>query len=167
MNRAGLKPVPLETADILTGLQTGLIDAVPVPPFYALASQIYRPAPHMLDLRWAPLVGALVITKRSWERLPAELRPQLIEAAEQAGAEIKAAGRSEATQAVATMQAKWELTVHEVSPEVEAEWRKAAEAAYPTIRGGIVPEEIFDQVQKLLRAYRSDRRAEPETGSSP
>jgi len=167
MNRAGLTPVPLETADILTGLQTGLIDAVPVPPFYALASQIYRPAPHMLNLSWAPLVGALVITKASWERVPAELRPQLIEAAQRAGVEIKAAGRGEATEAVATMQTKWGLTVHEVSSEIEAEWRKAAEEAYPTIRGAIVPEEIFDEVQKLLREYRMDRRAEPAKEPSP
>ena len=42
---------------------------------------------------------------------------------------------------VRTMVEKWDLTVHEVTPEIEAEWRKAAEAAYPTIRGGIVPAE--------------------------
>jgi TRAP-type C4-dicarboxylate transport system substrate-binding protein len=161
MNRAGLNPVPLETADILTGLETGLIDAVPAPPYYALASQIYRPAPHMLDLNWAPLVGALVITKRSWERLPEALRPELLEAAERAGAEIKAAGRGEAAAAVVTMQEKWGLTVHETTPEIEADWREAAQAAYPLIRGEIVPDEIFDEVRRLLAEYRAARGASP------
>ena len=33
-----------------------------MPPFFALASQVYTPAPHMLELKWAPLVGALVVT---------------------------------------------------------------------------------------------------------
>ena len=155
MTRAGLKPVPLETADILTGLQTGLIDAVPLPPFYALASQVYRPAPHMLDLNWAPLVGALVITKRAWERIPAELRPALLEAARRAGAEIKAAGRGEGAEAVTTMKEKWGLTVHAITPEIEAEWRETAEAAYPSIRGQIVPADIFDEVRRLLEAYRA------------
>jgi TRAP-type C4-dicarboxylate transport system substrate-binding protein len=155
MTRAGLRPVPLETADILTGLQTGLIDAVPLPPFYALASQVYRPAPHMLDLNWAPLVGALVITKRAWDRIPAELRPELLEAAGRAGAEIKAAGRREGAEAVTTMKEKWGLTVHAITPEVEAEWRETAEAAYPSIRGQIVPADIFDEVRRLLDAYRA------------
>jgi TRAP-type C4-dicarboxylate transport system substrate-binding protein len=155
MTRAGLRPVPLETADILTGLQTGLIDAVPLPPFYALASQIYRPAPHMLDLNWAPLVGALVITKRAWDRLPSELRPKLLEAAGRAGAEIKAAGRREGAQAVTTMKDKWGLTVHEITPEIENEWREVAETAYPSIRGQIVPADIFDEVRRLLETYRA------------
>jgi TRAP-type C4-dicarboxylate transport system substrate-binding protein len=161
MASAGLKPVPLETADILTGLQTGLIDAVPMPPFYALASQVYRPAPHMLDLNWAPLVGALVITERAWQRLPAGARPALRDAALAAGAAIQAAGRREAAESIQTMRDKWGLTVHAVSPEVEASWRAAAEAAYPSIRGAMVPTEIFDRVQALLEARRAAGKAAP------
>ena len=155
MTRAGLKPVPLETTDILSGLETGLIDAVPAPPYYALATQIYRAAPHMLDLNWGPLVGALVISKRAWERVPAELRPALSKAAVTAGDEVKSAGRSEAVEAVRVMREKWGLKVQAVTPEIEAEWRQAAEAAYPAIRGPIVPAEIFDEVQRLLAQHRA------------
>ena len=104
MTHAGLKPVPLETDDILTGLQTGLIDAVPMPPFYALALQVYRHAPHMLDLHWAPLVGALVVTRKAWDRIPVELQSEMRDAAAQTGAEIKAAGRSEGAQSILTMR---------------------------------------------------------------
>jgi len=161
MTRAGLHPIPLETADILTGLQTGLIDAVPLPPFYALASQVYRPAPHMLRLNWAPLVGALVVTKRAWERIPVSMRGELLEAATRAGAEIKEAGRREGAESVRTMQEKWGLTVHEITPEIEAEWRVAAEAAYPTIRGGVVPAEIFDEIRRLLADYRETGEVSP------
>ncbi len=155
-NESGMNPVPLETSDILTGLQTGLIDAVPLPPFVALASQIYRPAPHMLELNWAPLVGALVVKKDVWDRIPAPVRAQLLAAAHQAGAEMREAGRREGDEAVETMKTRWNLQVHPVEPggELEAEWRARAEAVYPKIRGGIVPAEIFDEVQRLLREYR-------------
>ncbi len=155
-NESGMNPVPLETTDILTGLTTGLIDAVPLPPFIALASQIYRQAPHMLELNWAPLVGALVIKKDLWDGIPATVRDQLLVAARQAGAEIHEAGRREGDEAVETMKTKWNLQVHPVEPggELEAEWRARAEAAYPSIRGGIVPPEIFDEVQRLLQEYR-------------
>jgi len=155
MTRAGLKPVALETSDILTGLQTGLIDAVPLPPFFALASQVYRPAPHMLDVNWAPLVGALVISKRSWDRVPEAMRPELLLAARTAGEEIRRSGREESAGAVKTMQEKWGLKVHRPTVEQEADWRKAVEAAYPFIRGGIVPAEMFDEVQRLLIEFRA------------
>jgi TRAP-type C4-dicarboxylate transport system substrate-binding protein len=155
MTKAGLRPVPLETADILPGLETGLIDAVPLPPFFALATQVYRRAPHMLELNWAPLIGALVVTRRAWDRIPAELRPELLDAARKAGAAMQEAGRRESSASVKTMTDKWGLTVHRVSPEVEAEWREAAEAVYPSIRGDIVPTEIFDEVLRLIDDYRA------------
>ena len=41
MKALGYQPVVLEIADILPGLQTGMIDMVPSTPFYALVGQFY------------------------------------------------------------------------------------------------------------------------------
>jgi TRAP-type C4-dicarboxylate transport system substrate-binding protein len=155
----GVNPVPLETVDILPSLQTGLINAVPLPPSIALASQVDRAAPHMLDLPYAPLVGAGVIAKKTWDAIPLPAQGVLRKAAAEAGALIKADGRRESVESVAAMQ-KRGLQVHAVTPEVDAEWRRAVEAAHPKIRGPIVPAEIFDEVVKELRAYRAARPGE-------
>jgi TRAP-type C4-dicarboxylate transport system substrate-binding protein len=154
---AGFNAVPLETADIVPSLQTKLIDAVPTPPFFAMAAQIDTRAPHMLDLNWAPLVGALVVRKETWEKLPADLRVRLMAAAATAGKEIKAAGRKEMTEAVAAME-KRGLKVTKITPEIEAEWRQTAEAVYPKIRGKLVPTDIFDQTMKLLEEFRAKQK---------
>ena len=156
MHSAGFNPVSLETADILPGLQTGLIDVVPMPPFYALSQQVYLPAPNMLELDWAPLVGAAVITMKAWNEIPLELREGLLEASSRAGEEIKAAGRLENHESVLTMEKKWGLKVHPVSPEVNEEWRRCVEKIYPEIRGKIVPADIFDEVVRLLKEYRDN-----------
>src|SRR6266542_5462303 len=68
MKKHGYNPVGLETADILPGLQTGLINVVPVPAILALSSQIDKRAPHMIDLKWAPLVGGCVVKKDIWDK---------------------------------------------------------------------------------------------------
>jgi TRAP-type C4-dicarboxylate transport system substrate-binding protein len=81
----GLKPVALETADILPGLKTGLIEAVPMPPFVALAAQVDTAAPHMLELNYAPLVGACVIKKDVWDSFPEATRTEMLKAAQTAG----------------------------------------------------------------------------------
>jgi hypothetical protein len=65
----GPEPVPLEPTDILVGLQTGLVDAVPMVPFFAQIAQLHDKAKYMLDLDWAPLVGGGVITKKAWDAL--------------------------------------------------------------------------------------------------
>ncbi len=155
----GLNPVPLETVDILPNLQTGLIDAVPLPPSIALASQVDTVAPHMLDLAWAPLVGATVITKKTWDAIPPEGREALRRAAAQTGTLMKADGRRESVESVEAMRRRG-LRVHAVTPEVEAEWRREVEAAYPKVRGAIVPADMFDEVVRQLSAYRAARPGE-------
>lgn len=153
MKAAGYQPVPLETADIPTSLQTGLISVVPTVPFHALASQIYSSAPHMLELNWAPLVGGTVITRKCWESIPLASREYLQKTADEAGLQIKVRYRLDMEQSVESMR-KRGLTIHPINPQIEAEWRKTLEELYPKIRGGIVPADMFDQVLALLEQYR-------------
>jgi TRAP-type C4-dicarboxylate transport system substrate-binding protein len=154
MKDLGYNPVPLETADILTNLQTGLINAVNCPPIFAARMQFQTYAPHMLDLNWAIMVGGLVIKREAWDRIPASTQAVLLEAARQAGREIQRNGRKEGDEAVAALQ-KRGLTVDTVTPDIEALWRSEMERVYPKIRGSIVPADIYDEVQRLLKTYRS------------
>lgn len=158
VKRAGFNPVALETADILPGLQTGLIDVVAMPPFYALSTQIYTVAPHMVELNWSPLVGALVVKKDVWEKFSPGAREEMKGAALEAGAQIKATSRKESDDAVATMKEKWGLKVYRPSPAETEEWRKTCEAVYPDIRGKIVPEKIWDDVLGWIKEYRAGKK---------
>jgi TRAP-type C4-dicarboxylate transport system substrate-binding protein len=154
MRRAGYTPVPLETSDILPGLQTGLINTACVAPIFALATQLDLRAPNMLNLNWALLVGACVVKKETWEKIPGTLREALLQAADRAGNEIGANSRKENREAVAAMQ-KRGLKVQDLSPPLVEQWRKEVEKTYPDIRGRLVPADIFDEVQKYLQEYRS------------
>lgn len=154
MKAVGINAVGLEQTDILTSLQTGLIDSVPSVPFYALAGQFDKPAPHMLDINWVPLVGATVITKKAWDEIPANVQAQLRKSAEEAGVKIKKRSREEALESVVAME-KRGLKVTKLTPELQKEWNQFAESVYPQIRGKLVTTELFDQVQKLVKEYRA------------
>jgi len=150
----GFQAVPLGWTDVLPNLKTGLIDAVPAPPYFALASQFDLVAPHMLDVKWASLVGATVITKKAWDKIPADLHAAVLKSAAEAGKQMQAQSRTEASQALEAMK-KRGLTVHTVTPELEKEWREFAEGVYPKMRGTMVPTAMFDEVTQLLSAYRT------------
>lgn len=154
MKALGYQPVSLETSDILPALQTGLITVVPVTPFYALAAQFSGAAPHMLDLNWAPMVGALVIAKPTWDAMSQAGRDAMKEAAMKAAAEIRVKARADVNDSVTAMKARG-LQVTTLTPALEAEWRQFAESIYPKIRGTLVPAETFDEVTKLLQQYRA------------
>ncbi len=154
MRKAGYTPVPLETSDILPGLQTGMVNMATLPPIFALAGQLDLRAPHMLKLNWAPLVGACIVKRDAWEKIPAAARESLLGAAVQAGKEIRANSRKENDEAVVAMQ-KRGLKVHEPTPDQIQLWRKEAEKTYPEIRGRLIPAEVFDEVQQYVREYRA------------
>lgn len=153
MKALGYQPVMLETADILPGLQTGLINAVPVTSMWALASQIDGTAPHMLDIQWVPIVGAAVITRRAWDAMTPAGRDALRREAANATSRLRAQRAASDLEAVEVMR-KRGLQVHGLTPELETEWRQLAEAVYPRIRGAMVPADMFDAVEGALAEYR-------------
>jgi TRAP-type C4-dicarboxylate transport system substrate-binding protein len=154
MKSLGYTPVPLETADILPAIQTGMINVVPSTPYFALASQIYNSAPNMLEINWAPIVGALVLTKKAWDEMTPAAQAALRSASDKAGVQIRAKARQEVDEAVAAMKQRG-LIVNRPSAEQMKEWQELADKLYPRIRGAMVPAETFDEVFAHLKAYRA------------
>ena len=151
---AGFTPVVLSSTDIITSLQTGMIDCVPNVPLYALPVRLFERASHMIDVNWGFLVGATVVRKDTWERIPADLRPKLLAIARELGKKVDAEVGKLNTDAVAAMT-KQGLDVVEVA---QGPWRAAAEKAWPVVRGKIVPVEFFDEVKKERDAYRAAKK---------
>ncbi|WP_246480085.1 TRAP transporter substrate-binding protein [Inhella gelatinilytica] len=156
MKGLGYTPVPLETNDVLPALQTGMIQVVPTTPYFALATQVFGPAPHMLDLNWAPVVGAVVVTAKAWEAMSPAAQVALKAAGEKAGVAIRAAARREVEESVEAMR-KRGLQVHKPTPEQLKEWTDLAEKLYPKLRGSLVPAETFDEVMAHVKAVRGGR----------
>jgi TRAP-type C4-dicarboxylate transport system substrate-binding protein len=110
----------------------------------------------MLEINWAPIVGALVVTKKAWDEMPAEVQDAVRIAGEKTGVEIRTKARQEVDDAVAAMK-KRGLIVNRPSAEQMREWNELAEKLYPRIRGTMVPQDTFDEVFAHLKAYRATR----------
>lgn len=156
MKSMGYTPVPLETTDILPAIQTGMINVVPSTPYFALATQIYTSAPNMLEINWAPIVGALVVTKKAWDDMTPATQDAVRTASDKAGVQIRAKARQEVEDAVDAMK-KRGLVVNRPDAQQMREWTDLAEKLYPRIRGTMVPAETFDEVFAHLKAYRAGK----------
>jgi TRAP-type transport system periplasmic protein len=98
----------------------------------------------------------LIVTKRSWDALPAAQRDAMTKSAEECSQQFQLLGRKEAEESVQAMQ-KRGLQVQPVSKDAQAEWEKFSESFYPQIRGKIVPADTFDKVMQILREYRAPK----------
>lgn len=156
MKSLGYTPVPLETGDALAAIQTGMISVVPSTPYFALAAQIFSAAPHMLEINWAPMVGALVVTQKAWDSMSDPARGALRTGGEAAGIAMRTRARAEVDEAVEAMK-KRGLSVNQPNDEQRKAWEALAEGVYPRIRGTLVPADAFDEVFAHLKAYRASR----------
>ncbi len=67
-----LSPVPLGLADVLTGLQTGLVDVVTGPPVAAVALQWFTKVKFAIEFPVVYTYGCMVISDRAWSSLSAD-----------------------------------------------------------------------------------------------
>ncbi len=150
----GLNPVQVGADELVTSLQTGHIEAFDVPPLFALANQSFGLAKNMIDMKWAPLIGATLLSRKAWEEIPEPLRPEMLRIARRAGEDLRGKIRQSGDDAVLQM-VKRGLKVIRLTDAERTEWRKQTEAAYPKIRGKLVPPDLFDEVVRLSKEYRN------------
>ena len=155
---AGFNPVPLPSTEISTALQTGLVEALGAPPQVTVISQYFNHAKYMTDFRWQLLQGATVISKATWEKIPADLRPAMLKVAQEDGARLRKDVRDSEPRDIEAMK-KRSLTVVPVSAAQKAQWQKLTESIYPVIRGKVVPAEAFDEAMRYRDEYRKQRGA--------
>ncbi len=152
----GFQVVPLSVTDLLTSLQTGMIDAFDVPPLFAMLDRSYTLANHMIELRFSPLIGGTVISKEAWESLPAAQRPKLLQAAREAGERLREEIRRLGEDSVEQMKQRG-LNVIELTAQERATWQSETEKTYPQLRGRYAPAELFDEVKRLRDEFRATR----------
>lgn len=150
---AGFNPRPASLPDLPTGLSTGLFEACSMPPQFAEMGRYYERAKYMTDLRWALVLGATVVKRDTWAKIPADVRPALLQAMQETGAKLRADIRQSGEKDVAAMKSAG-LTVVPVDAKTMELWRKAAESAYGRIRDDFVPSDAFDEAMKARDEYR-------------
>ncbi len=133
---AGFKPVVLSSTDLITSLQTHMINIVSEPPLYAYTAGLYDKAHYMLDLKWGLLTGATIVKKETWDKIPEGLREKLLVVAHEQGEKVNADVRKQNDEALEQMKQKG-LTV--VEPKDLPAWRAAYDAIQGVVRGKVVP----------------------------
>ena len=156
----GFDTISLTSIDILPALQTGMISAFGSAPVMALANQWFPFTPYMTELEWAPLVGAIVVSDRSWQKVPAEYRNEFLAIMRDQGEKMRAATRELDRQARNAMVDRG-LQVVPVPDNAREQWLRLARTGYPQIRGSLVPEQVFDRVIELRDEFRAHREATP------
>ena len=146
--KAGFNPVPLPSTEISTALQTGLVNAVTSTVQGVVLLQWYKQVNHMSDLKWAVLLGGIVVTKSTWDKIPADVRPALKEAARNACRRLSEFSRQSEAKDIEVLK-QHGVQVVPVESAALAQWRQLIDGVLPQVRGSYMPAEPLDTVLKL------------------
>jgi TRAP-type C4-dicarboxylate transport system substrate-binding protein len=150
----GFNPTALAVTDVLLGLNTGLINAHPSPPYVALLFQWYDKTPFMLDVPLAPVLGITVVEKRTWNRVSPEDQRTLLASAKRIETSLLRDVPAQERQAVTEMKNRG-LTVVTFDKAVKASFREVADELTASWRGTMIPSEVYDQALRARNAFRA------------
>jgi TRAP-type C4-dicarboxylate transport system substrate-binding protein len=151
----GFQPRAMAMTDVLTGLTTGMIDALPTTPLASMSFQWYKQTPYMLDLGISPIVGATVIAKRTWDRISPADRAKMTEIAQRVEKQLQADVPKQDGLATLLMQNQG----LKVTKATGTEWQQLADSLATTMRGEMVPSDIFDLALRERDAFRQRKAA--------
>ena len=155
MKRLQLSPVALPVTDVLTGLQTGLLDIAAIPPEVAVALQWHTRVKYFTDMPVAYAMSFLAINKRKFDNLSADDQGVLTEVLTEVYKKIDLAAPQESENA---MQALTKIGIQKVVPdpgqfsELQATMGESNKAMATE---GIFPLDLYQQMQAYLTEYRN------------
>ena len=150
-----IAPIPLPIADVLGGLQTGLIDSVATPPVAAIALQWHTQLEHVMDLPMVYVYGLLAVAKRSFDRLEEADRMVVQRVMGGVVETVNARSRSDHEQASAALRNQG-LAWHETAQAEREEWQRLADiASRRMVDEGFISSVRYQEMLGHLQDYRA------------
>ncbi len=150
----GIHAIPLSITDVLTSLQTNLIDGVYTSPLAAIALQWFTRVKFMLDLPLANAAGAVIISKKKYLELPEDLRTILTTNGRKYMRKLTELSRADNANALTTLK-KNGITFTQPSSEDEVRsYAGIGSTARRKLVGKLYSQDVLDRLESSLEEYR-------------
>lgn len=152
----GYSTIPISAAEMLTQLNNNMVDATFNLPLAAAQYQWFGIADNMTDLPISPTLGGIVLSERTWRRIPKAIQPKLIRAAEETAAELYEETQELVAEALKVMRS-YGLKVNQVPPQAEELWRETFREGIEMVVGKIFSKQTFEAVIQYRDQFRGTR----------
>ena len=154
----GIAPVSLPIPDVLTALQTGLVDTIASPAVATIALQWHTRVKYLTEVPLLYTYGLLVISDKAFGKLTEVDQALVREVLGRTFRTIDGKNRKDNAQALAVMK-KQGIGFVEPPPKDMKRWRKTVDTAIQRLeRKGFFSKDVVAKVRKLLSDYRRGKR---------
>lgn len=153
----GINPTPLSVVDVLTSLQTGLINGAYTSPLAALALQWNTRVKYMMGVPLADAAGAVVLSKKMFDKIPPDLQEILLRNGRKFMAELTQKSRQENANAIQSMKKNGLQIVDVTSAKTLQEFQAVGKKARQSLVGRLYDQAWLDGVEKIVADFRAKR----------
>lgn len=125
MRALGANPQVLAFSEVYQALQTGVVDGTENPPSNLYTQKMHEVQKHVTVTNHGYLGYAVIVNKKFWDGLPADIRGQLDEAMKSATKYANAIAQQENDASLEAVKKSGKTTVYVLTDKEKAEWRKA------------------------------------------
>lgn len=154
LNAIGVTPIPLNIGDVLTGLQTNLIDTVIIPPVVAITLQWHTQVNFYSNVPLMYIYGSFIISKKEFNKIREDDQIIVKEIMSSVLARIDKKNRKES---ISAFEALKKQGLKDSSPQVSflKHWIKKGEDARKYVKNkNIMSNKIIDDVIRDINAFR-------------
>ncbi len=154
-NAFGVTPIPLSITDVLTSLQTGLIDAVYTSPLACIVLQWFTKIRYVVDVPLTNSTGAVLISKRAFKKLSPEQQELVRKKGYQFFRKLTEMSRKENEASLKKMLENGIQLVKLSTPENLKEFERVGEVTRKKLAGKLYSKELLIQIEQALAEFRA------------
>lgn len=152
-----MHPIPLSIENVMTSLQTGLIDAFYTTPYAAIELQWFTRVKYMVDVPLADASGSVLISKKFFDGMPADLQEILVRNGKKFMAELVAANRKDNASSIDEFK-KRGITILKVDESELNQFVDVGETTRMKLVGKLFPRDFVQRVEKELADFRKTEK---------
>lgn len=138
-------PVPLAITDVLTSLQTGLIDCAYAPPLGAIAFQWHTKSKHVTKVDLVNGTGGLIIADTFWKTLTPAEQEAVGSVISTEAQKLTSQSRADNAQSMQVLASSG-LQIAELTPESKTELQAISKEVQQKLIGKLYPETLLTRV---------------------
>ncbi len=153
----GINPIQLSITDVVTSLQTGLITGAYASPLAIVSLQWNTATSHLMDLPLTNASGAVVISKRDFDKIPADLQQILLKHGKAFMRKLTEQSRKDNIKSLDILK-KNKMTFNKPDAAEVKSYDEIGRKARRSLAGKLYSEDLLNRVEKALSDYRAKNK---------
>lgn len=157
----GINPIPLSVIDVMTALQTGMVNGVYVSPLAILTLQWFTKVKYMMEVPLADAAGAVLISKKMFDKIPSQYQEILLENAKKYFDKLMKLSREDNARSIETLKQNGIEIIPSPPPDQLKLFQEKGKEARRMMAEKLYPMELVEEVEQVLIEYRKSKTKQP------